>query len=78
MTTEQLSEVYRARPFKPFVLELADGNRVEVPHPEFLMPSRTGRTVAVALENDAIKIIDLLLVTAIHVGNGTPQPPGRK
>ncbi|NLE58931.1 MAG: hypothetical protein GX616_11255 [Planctomycetes bacterium] len=77
MTIEQLNEVYRARPFKPFALELADGNWVEVPRPEFLMPSRTGRTVAVALENDAIKIIDLLLVTAIHISNGSPQPPGR-
>lgn len=77
MTIAQLNKVYRARPFKPFALELADGNRVEVLHPEFLMPSRTGRTVAVALENDAIKIIDLLLVTAIHISNGSPQPSGR-
>ena len=81
MTTEQLREVHRAPPFRPFALELADGNRVHVPHPEFLAFSRTGRTVSVAGENDAFKIIDLLLVTAIDVSDGKaprPRPRGRK
>lgn len=76
MTITQLREVHQARPFRPFALELADGNRVEVPHPELLMLSRAGRTAAVALENDAIKIVDLLLVTAICIGNGSPRSTG--
>jgi hypothetical protein len=73
MTIEQLRDVHRAQPFRPFTLELADGQKVPVPHPEFLAFSRSGRTVFVANENDAFKIIDLLLVTAIQVGNGAAR-----
>lgn len=71
MTIEQLVEVYRARPFHPFVLQLADGTTVDVPHPECMsfFPNRP-RSISVALSNGAFKIIDLLLVAAIHVGNG--------
>ncbi len=77
MTIEQLRAVHRAQPFRPFTLELADGQKVQVPHPEFLAFSRSGRTVFVANEDDAVKIIDLLLVTAIQVGNGILHPRGQ-
>ncbi len=51
-------------------MQLADGNGVDVAHPEFLSFSRRGRTIAVATTGDIIRIIDLLLVTSIEVGNG--------
>jgi len=70
MTVEQLREVLAARPFRPFTLELADGNKVRVKSSEFVMPSKSGRTIAVAISEDAFRIIDLLLVVSIHVGNG--------
>ena len=71
MTTEQLRKVHTATPFRPFSLRLADGTNVNVPHPEFLWIHPGGRTVHVATSDDAAEIIDLLLVTAIEVGNGT-------
>ncbi len=58
-----------AQPFRPFTLQLAEGTRVHVPHPEFLSCSRTGRTIAVAGSDDVIKIVDVMLVTAIEVGD---------
>ena len=71
MTIEQLRRAYQAKPFQPFTMRLADGSRVHVPHPEFLLPHPSnGRTVAVAVPGDAFVIIDLLLVSAIEIGNG--------
>jgi len=69
MTLEQLRDVHQARPFRPFTLELANGGEVHVPHPEFLSYFPRGRTIAVAISEDVIKIVDIMLVAAIQVGN---------
>ena len=78
MTANQLRAVQNARPFKPFTLSLADGERVKVSHPELLLITPGGRTVVVATGEDSIKIIDLLLVTEIEVGNGTGKRPRKR
>jgi hypothetical protein len=65
VTIEQLRIMHQARPFKPFDLHLADGRAIPVLHPEFLSQSATGRTIGVAVEDDVIEVIDLLLVTSL-------------
>ncbi len=70
LTIQQLRGVHQTRPFRPFVIELADGSRVKVPHPEFVAYHPTGRTITVVVSEEAHKIIDVMLVTAIHVGDG--------
>ena len=71
MNIEPLREVHKARPFQAFTLHLADGNEVRVPHPEFIwFHPKNARTAIVGLPNGAFKIIDLLLVVSIEVGNG--------
>jgi hypothetical protein len=65
VTIEQLKTMHQARPFKPFDIFLADGRSISVEHPELLSRSSSGRTIAVAVENDAIEIVDLLLVTSL-------------
>ena len=65
MTIEQLKKMHQAQPFKPFDIHLADGRSIPVNHPEFLSQSPSGRTIGVAVEEDAIEIIDLLLVTSL-------------
>ena len=78
MTANQLRAVQNARPFKPFTLSLADGERVKVSHPELLLITPGGRTVVVATGDDSVRIIDLLLVTEIRVGNGTGKRPKKR
>ncbi len=73
MTVEQMREVLTARPFRPFVLETSDGNRLEVRHPENMMLLGAGRTVVVAKDDATAKIVDLLHVTAIDFPNGKPS-----
>lgn len=74
MTTEQLSTLHSARPFRPFTIHLADGSSVAVKHPEFLWRTPGGRTVFVSQGGEDVTIIDLLLVTKLVTGNGRKQP----
>jgi hypothetical protein len=74
MTIEQLRIMHRARPFQPFDIHLADGRTIPVEHPEFLSQSTSGRTIGVAVKDDAIEVIDLLLVTSLKPRkNGAAQ-----
>lgn len=78
MTVEQLREMAGARPFRPFRLHLADGRSLDVDHPEFLMPSRSGRTIVVSKPTDTFEIVDLLLVTSLEVKNGDVRSRRRR
>ncbi len=74
MTLEQLREVMRMEPFRPFAMLLPHGTRVPVPHPEFLfIPPAASRTVWVGNGDGTARIIDLLLVSAIEIKNGKPS-----
>jgi len=67
MTIEQLRNVHRAQPFRPFTIHLADGRDVLVPHPDFLSHSPAGRTIIVYHTDDSFSVLDLLLVTELEV-----------
>jgi hypothetical protein len=75
VTVEQLRTLHQASPFRPFTIHMADGQAYNVPHPEFLAFSQSGRTVIVIGEGDAFSIIDLLLVTDL-VAHRTPPLNG--
>ncbi|MEX2287766.1 MAG: hypothetical protein WD648_11800 [Planctomycetaceae bacterium] len=78
MTIEQLRQVYRAEPFRPFTMHLADGRDLTVKHREFLAISPSGRTVIVYQPDDSFNIVDLLLVTDIEFRpNGKPRGRGK-
>ncbi len=68
MTFEQVCAVHQARPFEAFTLELADGTRVSVSHPELLLPARNGRSIAIGGADDAFRIVDITRIAAIHPG----------
>ena len=65
MTIQQLRHLHHARPFRPFDIHLADGRSIPVDHPELLAMTPGGRTIGVAVHDDAIEVIDLLLVTSL-------------
>jgi hypothetical protein len=67
MTIEQLKQAHQAQPFVPFALHLADGNRLDVPHREFLSHSKSGRTVIVHGKGETWNVVDLLLVTRLEL-----------
>jgi hypothetical protein len=67
MTIEQLRAAYTAKPFRPFVIHLADGREIPVQHPEFILTVPSGRTIVVCQPDDTLNIIDLLLVTDLEI-----------
>jgi hypothetical protein len=67
--------MYQARPFRPFTIFTADGRNCDVPSPEWLSFSPSGRTIIVHHPDDSHSILDLLLVTELKV---VPQRPGKK
>ena len=66
MTIEQLSSAYKAEPFQPFIMHLADGQQIPVQSREFILPPPVGRTTVVFQPDGAMNIIDLLLVTNLE------------
>ena len=49
--------------FKPFEIQLSNGRRIRVPHPDFIAVGK--RTIAVIDENDLACIIDALHIVSI-------------
>lgn len=73
MTIEQLDAVYKAQPFKPFTIHLADGDKHQVTHPELMWHTPKGRTIVISLGGERMAIIDLLLVTKTTYGNSATR-----
>ena len=72
MTVEQLRNVHRALPFRPFTIHMGDGRAFLVRHPDFLSHSPSGRTVVVHQDDESFSVLDLLLVTELEV-HAPPQ-----
>ena len=79
MTTQQLQTMLHASPFQPFDVHLADGRAIPVGHPELVFVTPGGRTVGIAITDDAIEILDLLLVTSLkpHSNGATRSQSGQ-
>jgi hypothetical protein len=74
MTVEQLRAAYERQPFRPFIIHLANGREYSVPSREFMYVPPNSRTFAVYQPDEAIHLIDLLLVAELEfrpMGNGT-------
>jgi hypothetical protein len=78
MTIEQMRKLHSARPFQPFDIYLADGRTLPIEHPELLLQSQSGRTIAVANADDTIEVVDLLLVVSIKTRPEGPERRGHR
>jgi hypothetical protein len=71
MTTEQLRNAHKTRPFQPFTIRMADGRTFFIPHQDFMSVSPSGRTAVIYNEDDSASIVDLLLMTEIELSPPT-------
>lgn len=82
MTIEIIREAYEAQPFRPFVIHLADGRELSVPHRESLALFPSGRTIIVLGPGEAHNVVDLYLVTDLEFkarnGPRRNQGPARR
>ncbi|MFH1562793.1 MAG: hypothetical protein ABIF11_05180 [Nitrospirota bacterium] len=75
MKIEELRNLYAKRPFRPFIIHLADGQEIPVDHPEFLAIAPGGDSVIVFRPGNGINylagrsfdIIDMALVTTLEM-----------
>lgn len=67
MTVERIRQAYSEPPFQPFTLHLADGREIDVPHREFMAVGPGGGIIIVYRPDESYHVVDLLLVTDLHV-----------
>lgn len=53
-----------ANGFRPFEMQLTNGRRVPVPHPDYIIVGR-GTVVVMTPENDRVSIIDALHIVSV-------------
>ncbi len=80
MDIEGIRDVLHKQPFKPFVIRLADGRSLPVPHPDFVALGK--RRIVVVNQDDTTATVEPLLVVSLdtlppkpHKGNG--KRPGK-
>jgi hypothetical protein len=80
VNAERLRNVLATRPFRPFTMNLADGRKFRVDHPELVavFPGMDRTAILAFPKKDAIEIIDLLLVSSLSVVEGETKPRRRK
>ena len=66
MTGERIRGFYRASPFQPFRVHMANGRSVDIPHTDFMHLSPSGRWLTVDRPDDSFELVDVLLVTSIE------------
>ncbi|MGD0092342.1 MAG: hypothetical protein ABSE73_20695 [Planctomycetota bacterium] len=67
MVGEQMRELKRARPFRPFVVLLDDGRRIPVTNPEWILVTDDGSRAAVFQKDDSLDMFQTRLVKEIKV-----------
>ena len=79
MTAEQLFEYHVARPFKPFVISMADGRSYEVDHPEVLgyVPGARVATLWVR-DPSAWRHLDVSMITSLDSQIAKRNRPRRR
>lgn len=72
MTTERFRTTLRQQPFRSFTIRMADGRAIDVVHPDFVAPSKSGRTVIVVQPDESYHVLDHLLMSElqVHAANG--------
>jgi hypothetical protein len=62
---EQLREFWKASPFVPFVLRLADGRHLHVPHSDFFWMTPRGGTIIVHDEQDRSHLVNPIMLVSV-------------
>ena len=78
MTGEQVRSLVMATPFRPFRVHMANGKSVDVPHPDFVNVSPTGRMLIVYQSDESFEMIDVLLVTSFETFGKNGARKGRR
>ena len=68
MKVDELRARIHAIPFQPFIVHVPDGRSIQVPHPDFIAITGTGRTAFITFEKKpSFAVIDIPLITQLEV-----------
>jgi hypothetical protein len=77
MTATELKVFWHATTFVPFNIVLPSGEKVPVPHPDFLTVSPSGRIAQVWKKGDVRVSMDVFLITAVETARRASRSKGR-
>lgn len=79
MTAETIREVLQRQPFRPFVLHMNDGRKLEVKHPDFvLLPPGFTTTAIVAFPDERFQFVAIRNVSSLETEGPIPTPKPRR
>jgi hypothetical protein len=66
---DEIRNLLHTRPFRPFVVHVADGGRLLVKHEDFVAMAPSGREMLVYRHDkpDGYQLVDIMLVTQLEV-----------
>ena len=75
MKINEIRNLLHAQPFRPFLIQIADGGRIPVKHMDFVALAPTGREMFIYQPDGSWQIVDVPLVTRLQVltKNGTTK-----
>ncbi len=72
MNPTQLEKLLTDKPFHPFTLHVSDEAKYYVPSPEFILRTKSGRSIAIlSHDGETFSIVDMLHVTRITTDQQT-------
>ena len=78
MKADEIRKLLHDRPFRPFVVHVADGGRLLVKHEDFVALAPSGREMIVYRPDkaDDYQVVDIMLVTRLEIAarNGAKKP----
>lgn len=72
MDLNGIREALHRQPFEPFVIRLADGRALSVPHPDYVAVGN--RRVVVVSEDDSWSVVEPLLIVSLDYNGRRPIP----
>jgi hypothetical protein len=74
MDINAIREALHRQPFRPFIMRLADGRALSVPHPDFVAVAGRSVIVTSVLQNESYSVVESLLIVSLDY-NGVATPP---
>jgi hypothetical protein len=76
MNDDAFQEFCRARPFRPFDIELPDGRTISVSHPELIYATDREGDIGIALPDGTVEIVSLSIIKRLTPRPRTGNRPG--
>ena len=73
MTASRIRDLLHAAPFRPFKIHLPGGDKIRVPHPDFMSVAPSGRIAVVFGPKDETYTLDVFLITALEAERPKPS-----